>query len=355
MAQGTSRSGFMSGVRQAVLMPFWAAQLLTGAKSFMDNPLIGSPRLNGRGLHEGRVALAARMAERRRARLAAAVLDADRAAFDQDGFVVKPGFLPTAEFSALREQVQGYRGPMREMMQGNAATRRVALEPRALDAMPAVRRLLARPDWRGLVRYAGSHGAEPITYIQTILAHAGSGPDDPQCALHADTFHPTVKAWLFLTDVADDEGPFTYVPGSHRATSARLAWERARSLAMAEEPDRLSRRGSLRIGREELAALGLPQPRAFAVPANTLVVADTFGFHARGLSVRPSRRVEVWASGRRNPFLPWAGLDPWAAEALGGRRMPVFWAARDALARAGLKPNHWRRLVEVSPFDRTRQ
>ncbi len=28
--------------------------------------------------------------------------------------------------------------------------------------------------------------------------------------------------------------------------------------------------------------MGLPEPRIFAVPANTLVVADTFGFHARG-------------------------------------------------------------------------
>ncbi len=351
MARDASRSGFLSGVGQAAMMPFWAVQLLTGAKSFMDNPLIGSPRLNRRGLHEGRVALAAEMAARRRARLAAAVSDADRGAFDRDGFVVKPGFLPEEEFAVLRSQVQEYRGPMREMMQGNAATRRVALDPRALDAMPAVRRLLGRGDWRGLVRYAGSHGAEPITYIQTILSHAQSGPDDPQCTLHADTFHSTVKAWLFLTDVAEDEGPFTYVPGSHRATPERLAWERARSLGMDREPDRLSRRGSLRVGREELAALGLPQPRAFAVPANTLVVADTFGFHARGESLRPSCRVEVWASGRRNPFLPWAGLDPWGTEALGGRRMPAFWAARDLLARAGVKPNHWRQLVGVSPFD----
>src|ERR1700694_3362140 len=51
------------------------------------------------------------------------------------------------------------------------------------------------------------------------------GPPDPQTALHADTFHPTVKAWLFLTDVAADAGPFTYVPGSHRLTPERLPLE----------------------------------------------------------------------------------------------------------------------------------
>ena len=31
--------------------------------------------------------------------------------------------------------------------------------------------------------------------------------------------------------------------------------------------------------------------------------------------------------------------------------MMPFWAVRDLLARAGVKPNHWRRLVGVSPFD----
>ena len=56
--------------------------------------------------------------------------------------------------------------------------------------------------------------------------------------------------------------------------------------------------------------LGFGEPKAFAVPQNTLVVADTVGFHARGLSARPSVRVEIWAYGRRNPFLPWLGFDP---------------------------------------------
>ncbi|MET0361795.1 MAG: phytanoyl-CoA dioxygenase, partial [Sphingobium sp.] len=35
--------------------PFWAAQLVTGAKSFADNRLIGSRRLNALGLHRLRV------------------------------------------------------------------------------------------------------------------------------------------------------------------------------------------------------------------------------------------------------------------------------------------------------------
>ena len=169
---------------------------------------------------------------------------------------------------------------------------------------PACERCWDRRTGEGLVRYAGSRDAEPVVWIQSILRHACPGTVDPQTLLHADTFHPTVKAWLFLTDVAEDAGPFTYVPGSHRLTAERLAWERRMSLGARQSENAEIRQGSFRIDPEELPSLGLPPPRAFAVPANTLVVADTFGFHARGPSLGPSLRVEIWAYGRRSPFLP---------------------------------------------------
>ena len=57
---------------------------------------------------------------------------------------------------------------------------------------------------------------------------------DPQTDLHTDTFHPTVKAWLFLTDVAPDAMPFVYVPGSHRLTPQRLDWERRMSIGASQ-------------------------------------------------------------------------------------------------------------------------
>src|SRR5262249_47746035 len=161
----------------------------------------------------------------------------------------------------------------------------------------------------------------PVVWIQSILRHACDGPADPQTALHADTFHPTVKAWLFLTDVAADGGPFTYVPGSHRLTPARIAWEQRMSLAAAQSTNAEDRQSSFRIGVDELADLGLPEPHVFAVPANTLVVADTFGFHARGPSAGRSLRVEIWAYGRRSPFVPWASFDPWSATALARRSL----------------------------------
>jgi len=331
------------------LLPFWAAQLATGAKSFRDNPIIGDARLNALGLHVARQNLAQHLAARRRAGLAERISPAQAAAFARDGFVTAENFLPARVFDALRAQVRAYRGPAREMVQGDTVTRRLALDSAACRQMPELARLLANPAWRGLLRYVGSHDKEPVCYLQTIFSGARLGPPDPQTELHADTFHATAKAWLTLTDVAADAAPFVYVPGSHVMTPARREWERHMSLAAASA-DRLTGRGSFRIQPAELAALGYEAPRAFAVPANTLIVADTSGFHARGFSVAPSQRVEVWAYSRANPFfsLP---IDPWRWAALGGQRAPLFWRYGDALERLGVKPQGWRRRDGVSAFD----
>ena len=98
--------------------------------------------------------------------------------------------------------------------------------------------------------------------------------------------------------------------------------------------------------------MGYAPPRAFAVPANTLIVADTSGFHARGPSSASGLRVEVWAYGRRNPFLS-LPLDPWRIPALGHRRAPVFWWIGDLLERLGGKKQNWRLRPNVSAFDPT--
>lgn len=323
--------------------PVHLAALATGAKSFRDNPIIGSPALNRAGLHVARMRLAGRMAQDRRKRLAPLISGADRAAFERDGFVVKHNFLPEAVFGAVKREALAFAAPAREQPQGDAITRRIALDHRALSRLPAVRAMLEGGEWLGLVRYIGSSLLHPQVYLQTIFAHARVAPPDPQTRLHADTFHPTVKAWFFLTDTGADEGPFIYVPGSHRLTRRRLAWERRMSECARTNPDFQSARGSPRILAKELGRLGLGPPRVFAVPGNTLVVADTMGFHARGIAACPCARVEIWAYGRRNPFLPWLGGDPVALPLVKGRAVPIFWSAMDLREALKLGRNPWRR------------
>src|SRR5215831_8080292 len=115
-------------LRRAAMTPLWVAQLATGAKSFERNLLIGSRRLNEWGLHTTRVALAHRMTQARRRRLASLISAPDREAFERDGFVVRPNFLPAPEFAALLAQVEAYRGPLREIAEGDTIMRKIALD-----------------------------------------------------------------------------------------------------------------------------------------------------------------------------------------------------------------------------------
>ena len=163
--------------------------------------------------------------------------------------------------AALTAEIRELRVPAREMVEGDTITRHIALDPQVLQRVPAARRLLDMPEYRNLIRYAGSSAAAPMVYIQTVLSHAVAGASDPQRDLHTDTFHPTVKAWLFLTDVTPDAMPFVYVPGSHRLTPQRLLWERRMSIRASQRANQPETRLVRAISRDELAELELPQPQ----------------------------------------------------------------------------------------------
>ena len=329
--------------------PIWAAAILTGAKSFWDNPILGSR--HRAGLHAWRKRTAHALADRRRARLASALAPEVRAAFDRDGFVMVPDFLGPADFARLQSDLLQTPLDSRAHQQGDTVTRRVAVGPAVRRRFPALAALVDSPRWKGILSYVASSRAEPLYYVQTIVGGLESPLPDPQVHLHSDTFHPSMKAWLFLTDVEDDGRPLTYVAGSHRMTPEREAWER-RKVARIGEADRLSQRGSLRIETEELAGLGLPLPTRFAVRANTLVVIDTSGFHARADSDRPTLRVELWAYSRRTPFLPWAGLHFMSWRPLAIRRAEWLAGIVDRLDSRGWMKQHWRRVGKRAPIDR---
>jgi hypothetical protein len=298
----------LSSFAATLAAPWNLLGLLTASKSFEANGILGNSELNRRGLHVRRISLAHKMAARRRATLAKLISPEDRADFERDGFVVKADFLPEAVFITLQAQLAAFEGDCRESTDGDTTQRKIALDRRTLAAVPSLRALTDSPQWRGLISFIGASNLAPMVFLQTLFRAGGEQPSDPQTRLHADTFHPTVKAWFFLADVAEADGPFTYVPGSHRPSDARIAWERRKSIEAAASDDRETRQGSFRIERAELGRLGLGAARAFPVRANTLLVADTFGFHARGESLQPSRRIEVFAYGRRTPFWPWTGL-----------------------------------------------
>jgi len=347
-------SSLLSLTRSIALAPLWVVQIGTKAKSFRDNPVLGSALLNAWGLHVARRRLADAMGRQRRLRLAQDVTSEERACFDELGYFLRHDALQSAHFTALCREIRENRLPAREMRQGGTVTRRIGLDAAWLARMPATGQFVRDRAVRALIHYAASYGGQPTFAVQTILANPSDGEADPQTVLHSDTFHPTAKAWLFLDDVGEDDGAFAYVPGSHRLTPQRLAWEREQSLSAARSSDRMHSEGSFRATASDLAALGLPAPAKMAVPANTLIVADTCGFHRRSPSPRPTRRVELYATLRRSPFLPVTGGHLAALPPFAGHFAQLEATLQQGLERLGLPPSPWRPVGPAGAYEPAR-
>lgn len=321
--------------------PLWAVQLLTQAKSFRANPLLGSRRLNRAGLHVARLLLAHAVMRARMAMLARGVSAEHRAAWYRDGFVVVPDAIGAADVARLRAEILAADVEVRECVQGDTLTHRMPLDPDTRPALPLAAATLDTPWIAKLLRFAAGKAVRPLAYVQTIRNNEVEGGPDPQKLLHSDTFHPTMKSWLFLDDVDGVNGPFTYVPGSHRASRARLRWEYRKSLEIAGGDDRYSGNGSLRLSEADRLEMGLPAPVGLAVAAGTLVVANTHGFHCRGRASGRAARTELWTLSRSNPFNPSPGLDLAFVDALQHRALALWRRFEDRRAEARGTRSSW--------------
>jgi len=314
------------------MWPVWILALGTQGKSFKTNPVIGSRILNRLGLHMIRVLLARATAHVRWMMLAHKMPKALRQTFQRDGFCMVPDFLDKKTLQNIRAEVAAYDGEVRQMTQGNTATQRILLDDAALEGRPALTSATENKHFLDLLAYGGATAIRPMLYIQRIRNGFISGKADPQKTMHADTFHPTMKAWLFLEDVEVEDGPFTYVRGSNRLSWKRFKWEYRRSCVAANIGDGYSEKGSFRAGPEDLEAMGLPAPEGLTAKAGTLVIANTNGFHGRGQAKDGANRIELWGYSRHNPFsiLPGFGFK-WRMR-LEHAILHRFWRHKDKVA-----------------------
>lgn len=314
------------------MWPVWVLALGTQGKSFKANPVIGSRILNTLGLHMVRVLFARATAHIRWAMLAHKMPKDLRTAYQRDGFCVVPGFLDDDALQKIRSEIAEYRGEVRQMTQGNTATQRILLDEAVLDGCPALAATAQSPRLLDLLAYGGATAIRPMLYIQRIRNGFRSGKADPQKTMHSDTFHPTMKAWLFLEDVEAEDGPFTYVRGSNRLSWRRFKWEYRRSRVAATIGDGYSEKGSFRAGSDDLEAMGLPAPEGLTAKAGTLVIANTNGFHGRGQAKDGANRIELWAYSRHNPFSLLPGFGLRSRMRLEHKILHRFWRHKDKVA-----------------------
>ncbi len=299
--------------------------LLTSSRSF-DDPWIGNPDWVERGLHSARMRWAARCAAFRRWQVSWRRSEFAEQ-FHRDGFLAIPGFLPTEQFSDLLKEATAVVGEVErdspveqnlkpgfqpqqsrswgyDRFDGGTLNRFIQSTP---ERTPEVVRFARDPRLVDLSRVIVGLPANPVhvRIYQTINGDEEVNPDI-QKDFHRDTFFSSMKYWYFLEDVQEDDGPFVYVPGSHRLDRPRLEWEnaKAREAIEAKKLFGSAKGGSFRIAEAELADLGLPAPKSLPVKANTLVIADTLGFHRRGDALPGTRRLSLYSSLRPFPFFP---------------------------------------------------
>jgi len=148
-----------------------------------------------------------------------------------------------------------------------------------------------------------------ISWELRPVYHQNSSHDLNQ-DLHVDTYHASIKVWLYAENVTADKGPFTVVRGSHTVSLAKAKFLHRVSTHLVDRgPESY---GSFRLleGDDE-TQFGFPKREGLVGPAMTLLVADTVALHARGISVPGAVRRTFVLRGknndgglrRRNPFV----------------------------------------------------
>ena len=199
----------------------------------------------------------------------------------KDGYMVFERALPADACARLNKFAQETPAVVRRMdHEPHDLPRRTALfdakaplavrydyETGALLDNADVQALLADPSLLSLVQ--AYLGCEPVADVLSMWWHTAyhTSPDSEA----AQYFHfdldriKWLKVFIYLTDVGPDNGPHSFVPGSHQTAGI---------------PSGILHRGYVRLSDEEVyGRYGKEHCKQFCGPAGSIIVEDTRGLH----------------------------------------------------------------------------
>ena len=124
-------------------------------------------------------------------------------------------------------------------------------------------------------------------WFDTIYYEDEKNVPSSQNQLHSDTFFNTHKVWFFIEPVSLSNGPLCFVPFSNQLTFKRLLFEYYKSIYF----DKLTPHERRVIFRDELFLEH--KEKALTCDGNTLVIANTKGFHRRGYAKAGNVRKQI--------------------------------------------------------------
>ncbi len=325
--------------KAALQLPLQFFAIFSGQKSFKENVIIGSKTANRFGLHILRVVLARGCFNLKRMFLSHKVTAQQRRAFARDGMIIVPGFVGPETLREILAEIDRCDLTARQLREGDTELVRIQMDAEARSVLPAISQIISSKTFKGLMAYTGATLSLPPVMLERLNHHSGENNADPQKTPHCDTFHPTMKAWLFLEDVTNDCGAFCFSKGSQRLSWRRLRWEYAYSLKARTMNDGHSEDGSFRLNDDDFRCLGIRPPEPVCVKAGTLVIANTNAVHCRGDAEPGKSRLELWANKRAAPFLPIPGYaTPGALERFYNKRKRS-WEKKDRLHEHTSEPH----------------
>ena len=121
--------------------------------------------------------------------------------------------------------------------------------------------------------------------------------EDAEARFHQDHFFPVFKVWLLINDSKKERAALKYVPASHKLNLSRILFIYKKSIFRTG--------GSWDIDEENLNNMYGRSPISIEEKQNTLVIANTFGFHARGeFENNYDSTDRIMINHRLNPFTP---------------------------------------------------
>jgi len=251
----------------------------------------------------------------RRARLKNNLSEYDKT-LSNDGIVLIPEFLPTEQFDAIKTQFEkiASANSWDVHFSFNAGESRVSTQPTMASPdlsrvgkfvlnNPTLIQMLKAAEGRKSISYSVSAQSRLVGYFEQVyngdpdIEVEPFGPEDARGA-HTDIFFTSHKAFLYINDVTQENGPFCYVKKSHRFNLRRLFFEYRQSLKSKDKIGELTTREYQWMQNEQSYFVA-------CAPANTLVIANTSGIHKRGFVGVQQGTQRNWfmANYRANPFV----------------------------------------------------
>ena len=177
----------------------------------------------------------------------------------------------------------------------------VSLDTNELTSYPAIRKFILSDLMDLFYKLSVYNQCQKISFdeieinLHRVWTQKGYEKEQNQ-ELHTDTFHPSTKGWLYLDDVDYDDGPLVFVPQSNRIDFWRLKFEYKSSLLSKKSS------GSWRITKKDFNKK-FNNEESLVVKKNTMIIADTMGFHRRGNVDNNKPRDTIYFSVRKSLFI----------------------------------------------------